>query len=891
MNTLVKKKPLSLDAVEALEHLFIGPTWQKNDDGSWHLPEHTLGWQIAEWCADYLLNEEGDPWEFTLEQLRFILWWYAIDERGKFIYRRGVLQRAKGWGKDPLLAVICLVEFVGPCRLAYWDNGNPVAEPVKAPFVQVTAVDQSQTDNTMDMLAVLASDKLKATYKIKPGVEIWRADGGKRKLIASTSNYRSAEGRRTTFTVLNEALAVDTPIPTPSGWTTMGELRDGDVIYGASGQRITVTKAHEIQYDRDCFRVTFDDGSSIVASDGHWWKVYLNTNRKSSLHQMTTREMFDAGRSFYLPDSFDSLETVVDDNLLVHPYLLGLWLGDGAARSSVIATSAEDRDELIALVEACGESVASRDENHFRISEGGPRVSKHESFQGRLRRLGVLRNKHIPDEYLRASNGARLALLQGLMDSDGSVRRDGNCRFTNTNEALLSQARELLISLGYHVRQPAFQGREHIAERSHWKPLGAISFQAVKSVNPFRLSRKRNEVTGEKSVTRSRRRRIVDIEQVDSVPVRCISVSAEDKLFLAGEGMHATRNTHHWIAGNNGHKMYATIDGNSTKMAKKGSRYLAITNAPLPGEDSIAERMRLAYEAIVDGRAPDIGFLYDSVEAHPDTPLYPEALRHVLPIIFGDAHWLDVEATISSILDLTFEPARSRRMYLNQLVADDDKLVPPQLWKSLGDEDLELMPGDEIVLGFDGGKTDDSTALVAIRVRDGAAFLLCLEERPAGPLGEGWHVNTIRVDNAVHDAFRLYKVKVFYADVAEWESHIDDWADDYREQLVIKASDKHAVAWDMRQSLQRVTRAHERLLRAIFDGKIKHDGNIDLRRHAMNAVRRTNKYGVSFGKESRESPNKVDAYAALVLAYEAYHDLRTRPMKKQRERTGRVVFY
>ena len=93
-------RPLTLDEVQVLEHDFIGPTWQTNEDGSWRLPERTLGWQIARWCTTYMANLDGSgkPWKFTPEQLRFILWWYAVDENGRFTYRTGVLQRMKGWG-------------------------------------------------------------------------------------------------------------------------------------------------------------------------------------------------------------------------------------------------------------------------------------------------------------------------------------------------------------------------------------------------------------------------------------------------------------------------------------------------------------------------------------------------------------------------------------------------------------------------------------------------------------------------------------------------------------------------------------------------------------------------------------------------------------------------
>ncbi|MFD3325813.1 hypothetical protein [Streptomyces sp. NPDC058701] len=89
---------LTAEEIDALEPFFLGPTWHRESDGSWKLPEHTLGWQIAGWCAEYLNSEDGGPWRFTREQLRFLLHWYAVDESGRFIHRKGVLQRLKGWG-------------------------------------------------------------------------------------------------------------------------------------------------------------------------------------------------------------------------------------------------------------------------------------------------------------------------------------------------------------------------------------------------------------------------------------------------------------------------------------------------------------------------------------------------------------------------------------------------------------------------------------------------------------------------------------------------------------------------------------------------------------------------------------------------------------------------
>ena len=78
---------------------YIGPTWATDEDGNWVLPEHTLGWEIAGWCTKWLRHpgKPEEPWRFTPEQLRFVLWWYALDAEGNFKYQSGVLQRRKGW--------------------------------------------------------------------------------------------------------------------------------------------------------------------------------------------------------------------------------------------------------------------------------------------------------------------------------------------------------------------------------------------------------------------------------------------------------------------------------------------------------------------------------------------------------------------------------------------------------------------------------------------------------------------------------------------------------------------------------------------------------------------------------------------------------------------------
>src|SRR5690606_4812784 len=180
----------------------------------------------------------------------------------------------------------------------------------------------------------------------------------------------------------------------------------------------------------------------------------------------------------------------------------------------------------------------------------------------------------------------------------------------------------------------------------------------------------------------------------------------------------------------------------------------------------------------------------------------------------------------------SFPTRRSSDLYYNQIVADEDALYSETEWKAIEDRSLELYPRDEIMLGFDGGRTRDATALVALRVRDMFAVPIRVWESE----GEGWEIDRAEVNSAVHDTFKRYRVLGFYADVNLWESDIADWDETYGAGLKVQAKPSgNAIAWDMRQSLSKITMAHERLVGAIFDRKLRHNGDPILRRHVLNA--------------------------------------------------------
>lgn len=525
----------------------IGPTWQTNPDGSWVLPERTLGWEALGWIAEHLTMPDGSPWFATPEQARIILWFYALDERGRAVTRKGYVQRLKGHGKDPIAAVLCLFELIGPAQFSHWDeNGQAVGKTNHSSWVQLVATTAEQNKNTLLLLPSMLPKETRTKYNLEVNKQIIHVLGTGRRLESVASSHQGLEGARPTFLVMNEP--------------------------------------------------------------------------------------------------------------------------------------------------------------------------------------------------------------------------------------------------------------------------------------------------------------------------------------------------HHMTPSRGGQDLFVTCQNNVNKVQ---GRMLLITNAYEPGQGSVAEDVTLAHRAVMEGRAIDSGWFFDVLSAHPDSPLTPDWSPYIIDMVKGDSYWVDTEVVAQSLLDTSIPVSKLRRFFYNQVLAGEDSLVTEAEWDAISLWDsqdgrktsFQLQPGDEIVLGFDGGRTDDATALVAIRIADRMAFPIQIWQKPEGPMGDMWEINSQEVDSMVHWCFRQFNVKAFFGDVYPWESHINAWSDHYREQLLVKASPKSTVGFDMRGNGERITRMNEALVQTIRDRRIFHNGDALLRRHALNAKAFETKWGTSFRKDSRESPNKVDGWAALLLAFIALNDLAERGRK------------
>jgi len=343
-----------------------------------------------------------------------------------------------------------------------------------------------------------------------------------------------------------KALALDTPLPTPDGWTAMGDIDVGATLFDENGETCTVVAATSVMLGRPCHRVHFSDDTEIIADADHEWqtrslaKHYKMGVRTTAEIAATISTRTDGARNHSVPVAGPLQQP--NRELPIHPYVLGIWLGDGHSTSGRITCGYEDL-AIIDEIRNCGETVEERPTKNdgsgcFII---GRTCSPKTSFQARLRQIGVFNNKHIPVEYLRASIPQRVALLQGLMDSDGYAGARGQCEFTTTKETLRDGMLELLRGLGH--KPMLGSGRATIYGKD-CGPKYRVRFHATRRQRAFRLERKwRRQLPSPDRSRRCMMRQIVSADAIESVPVRCIEVDSPSRLYLAGPGMVPTHNS------------------------------------------------------------------------------------------------------------------------------------------------------------------------------------------------------------------------------------------------------------------------------------------------------------------------------------------------------------
>lgn len=316
-----------------------------------------------------------------------------------------------------------------------------------------------------------------------------------------------------------KGLALDTKIPTPNGWTTMGEIKVGDSVFDANGKQCKVVGKSNIK-NLNCYKIHFDDKSTVTCDEEHLW--VLMSGDVVNVKDLKHKDKIALTKPLDLEDA----------DLPIDPYLLGLWLADGRNRTGEI--SKPDNfifEEILKRGYSIGADISCRN--------NGCQSRTVYDLVGKLKSLNLLHNKHIPIIYLRASYKQRLDLLRGLMDGDGSVNElRKSCVFSNCNKKLSEDVKELALTLGQraHLCPIKANGFGKIVDAFH------VSFRPI-GINPFLLPRKAEKIKPEWGSGDSNRRLIKNIEQIESIETQCIKVDSETSTFLCTENMIPTHNT------------------------------------------------------------------------------------------------------------------------------------------------------------------------------------------------------------------------------------------------------------------------------------------------------------------------------------------------------------
>lgn len=328
-----------------------------------------------------------------------------------------------------------------------------------------------------------------------------------------------------------KALALDTPIPTPEGWKIMGALKVGDKVFGDDGLPCNVKWVSQIWKNRKTYNVTTDCGDVIQADEDHEWLVRLCGKReifkiketKSLCKKRSKRPMIKRAEAIHYTEK----------QLPIDPYLLGVWLGDGTSAEMSITSSEDDSPWLRSELHRLGYTTTDRKAKTLFGVKG---VRKE------FVKLGLINypwkntfgRKHIPEIYMRGSISQRLSLLQGLVDTDGTVcKKRGRTTFCNTNKELAVQVRELVRSLG--VKAGWTEGRAILYE----KDCGAVYRVGFYLKYSARMPRKA-------VLTRNQHRTpntYIDVAPAGIADTVCIEVDSASHLFLAGESMTPTHNS------------------------------------------------------------------------------------------------------------------------------------------------------------------------------------------------------------------------------------------------------------------------------------------------------------------------------------------------------------
>lgn len=348
---------------------------------------------------------------------------------------------------------------------------------------------------------------------------------------------------------VGKRLAYGTPVLTPTKWVPVESLKAGDVVVGRDGKPTTVTGVHH-HSDRPLNRVEFTDGTIIVADDEHLWSVSEVRNGKrtgpgqprkwvvKTTGELMAKPLRDgAGNLNWMIPMSDPWQLDSSRYQGTDPYWIGVVLGDGSHSSGTRWDVCTDQW----ICDHCGVRITRRHDSSpytvYSTTTNVPELVPARSWE-----------KVVPEHLFWISAEDRLALLQGLMDTDG-WGQDNGAFFSSTSENLVNAVVRLVQSLGGIAlkKSPKLSKFRHKGELKEGRLSWDVSVKLPAGMAPFRLPRKLAMYTIPTKYLPSRR--IQSITPIGHGPGACISVDAPDHLYVIQGGVvtHNTAEALFWI--------------------------------------------------------------------------------------------------------------------------------------------------------------------------------------------------------------------------------------------------------------------------------------------------------------------------------------------------------
>lgn len=354
-----------------------------------------------------------------------------------------------------------------------------------------------------------------------------------------------------------------TPVLTTSGWKTHGELVVGDEVFGLNGKPIRVIATGNIG-SINC-KLTFSNNSTIYCHEDHEWLLFDRTGSRRCWRILETKKLIETKipslgkgllklkpdlmrgeRSRFQLPTIEALQ-FSEKKLPLHPYVLGVWLGDGTHTKACVTHDEKDFemiDEIVRLGYPIS-SVQTHKTTGVKTTYFGGEFDKEKHFgvcgplRKGLKESGVFGNKHIPDLYLQSSIEQRLQLLAGIIDTDGTFTKEGKVVISTVSEKLANGIVELVRSFGWRTKFTVVEPRTSTSGIIGKQQIFRIQFVPYLPV-PTKLPRKKIE--GSKFP--KRRVGVVSSELGDFGFGNCIQVDSPDGIYLVGKELIPTHNSH-----------------------------------------------------------------------------------------------------------------------------------------------------------------------------------------------------------------------------------------------------------------------------------------------------------------------------------------------------------